>query len=246
MNNFPSWADHILAILFGLIIPFVSGYRSTKGLNNAVFDSDTKKKLYRVNSLSLALLALVIVIVWFIYSRPWEALGFSQGFGLNNAVIWLVIAFVLLYTADTVYAFSNPSNKKGLLERWQVNTPFLPTKTHELPWYFVMCTSAGVGEEIIFRGFLITYCLHLFAGFENPGWWAVMLPAMVFSISHYYQGKRAVIKIFVLSVLFGFIFLKSGSLWIAMILHFLVDALGGILSIWLLKRTGLSLPHDSF
>jgi membrane protease YdiL (CAAX protease family) len=236
MNNFPSWADHILAILFGLIIPFVSGYRSTKGLNNAVFDSDTKKKLYRVNSFSMAMLALIIIAVWFLYSRPWSGLGFTYAIGYGTTVTLLVVIFIVLYAADTMYAISTAANRQQTIDQWQTATPFLPTLKNELPLYFVMCVTAGVGEEIVFRGFLVTYCLYLFSGNENAEWWAVLLPSLVFSISHYYQGSRAVFKIFILSVLFGFIFLKSGSLWIVMILHFLVDALGGILSIWLISK----------
>jgi membrane protease YdiL (CAAX protease family) len=65
---------------------------------------------------------------------------------------------------------------------------------------------------------------------------SVFLPAFVFSIAHFYQGVKAVIKIFVLAVLFGYLFVFSGSLLIVMILHFLVDAVGGLLTIKYMKE----------
>jgi len=65
---------------------------------------------------------------------------------------------------------------------------------------------------------------------------AVILPALAFSIAHFYQGAKAVLKIFFLAVFFRYLFIYSGSLLIVMILHFLVDAVGGLLTIKYMKE----------
>ena len=99
-----------------------------------------------------------------------------------------------------------------------------------------MCFSAGVFEEIVYRGYLINYCWYLFEGYNYQQMIAVVLPALAFSVAHFYQGAKAVLKIFFLSVFFGYLFIYSGSLLIVMILHFLVDAAGGLLTIKYMKE----------
>ena len=99
-----------------------------------------------------------------------------------------------------------------------------------------MCFSAGVFEEIVYRGYLVNYCWNLFEGSDYQQMIAVVLPALAFSIAHFYQGAKAVLKIFFLAVFFGYLFIYSGSLLIVMILHFLVDAIGGLLTIKYMKK----------
>ena len=65
---------------------------------------------------------------------------------------------------------------------------------------------------------------------------AVVLPALAFSVAHFHQGAKAVLKIFFLAVFFGYLLIYSGSLLIVMILHFLVDAIGGLLTIKYMKE----------
>ena len=235
MDNFPLWADHTLALLFGLAIPLYSAYKRPKDLAGRHFESHQKNRIYLANSISLFLMALVILVVWLLYKRPLAELGFKQ---ISNiyAWWWLALIFILLYLVDTGIAISSKENLQRTFNARNTKTPFMPTKQHELPLYFLMCFSAGVFEEIIFRGFLVTYCLYLFSGFNDPELWAVILPAAVFSIAHFYQGKKAVFKIFILSILFGFIFIHSASLLIVMLLHFLVDAAGGLLTLKYMKE----------
>jgi hypothetical protein len=111
----------------------------------------------------------------------------------------------------------------------------------QLPAYIFMCITAGVCEEIIFRGFLITYTKTFFSS-DLP---AVVIPASVFALAHYYQRTLAVIKIFVLSLLFGIIFLESGSLWIVMFLHFAIDLAGGLIFLKYYKKEELKGKVDT-
>jgi membrane protease YdiL (CAAX protease family) len=63
-----------------------------------------------------------------------------------------------------------------------------------------------------------------------------LIPAFFFAIAHFYQGSRAVLKIFILAAVFGYVFIYSGSLLVVMILHFLVDAIGGLLTMKYIKE----------
>lgn len=239
MDRFPLWADHIIAFLFGFAIPLYAAYRRPKDFSNQQFDSEQKKQIYLSGSFSLFAMAFIIVAVWLLFRRPLAELGLTQPVKAESWW-WIVFVFVALYIIDTWLAVATDENLSKAINRWKKRTPFMPTQRHELPLYFLMCFSAGIFEEIIFRGFLVTYCFHLFSGLNNPELWAVIIPAIIFSVAHYYQGGKAVIKIVVLSVLFGFIFIRSGSLLVVMLLHFLVDALGGILTMRYMKEINKS------
>lgn len=65
---------------------------------------------------------------------------------------------------------------------------------------------------------------------------AIIIPACMFAFGHLYQGEKAVMKILLMAILFGWIFLLTNSLLLLILIHFLVDVLGGYLAYSLLKN----------
>lgn len=243
MDNFPHWVDHIVAFAFCIALPLYAARQRIKETSVIHFTSDQKKQIYISGSFSLFIMGAVVVSVWLIFRRPLPELGLTQPSGIRSW-LWFALIFIFVYLLDT---FTSYTSKKGIeetIDHWKKRTPFLPTKTSELPEYFLLCFSAGIFEEIVYRGYLINYCWYLFDGYRYQQTIAVLLPAVAFSLAHFYQGAKAVLKIFFLSVFFGFIFIYSGSLLIVMALHFLVDVAGGILSIKYMKDH-LQPPDDA-
>lgn len=237
MTNFPSFTDHIIALLFGLVIPVVSGFRSAKAFKTLRLNEPQRKRFFISNSYFLWMVALIIIINWLLRGRSFDVLGITQSPDLNGFVLTLTASFILLYIADTMLTLRNESEIEKARERWKETAPFMPIHYRELGAYIFMCITAGVCEEIVFRGFLVPYTETFFIDNPYSETFAVAIPALIFAAAHYYQGAHAVLKIAVLSVLFGFIFLYSGSLWIVIILHFGIDLAGGLLSIRYLKST---------
>jgi uncharacterized protein len=235
MGNFPHWVDHIIAFLFCIALPLYAARQRIKGTSFIYFNSEQKKQIYISGSFSLFIMGAIVVSVWLIFRRPLAELGLTQPRDFRSWW-WLAIIFVLAYLVDTVITLSSKKNIDEAVDNWKKRTPFLPTKNSELPEYFLMCFSAGVFEEIVYRGYLVNYCWYLFEGSDYRQMIAVLLPALAFSIAHFYQGAKAVLKIFFLAVFFGYLFIFSGSLLIVMILHFLVDAIGGLLTIKYMKE----------
>ncbi len=236
MDNFPAFADYVLVLLFGILLPFVSGIRSAAVFKEMTmaFDTATKRKFYLGNSFFLFIMALIIIIVWQLYQRPFTELGFISPINAGRSTPWwMIFLFIGLYAMDIIYSITDKTQLTKTKEQLEEQTPFMPTQLKDLPAYIIMCVSAGVFEEIVFRGYLIGFFKTIFAGIPAAAAWAVLTPALIFSIAHYYQGTRAVFKILVLSLLFGMIFWHSGSLWGVMIIHFFVDLIGGLLSVYL-------------
>jgi len=147
----------------------------------------------------------------------------------------LTIIMVAAYTADILYSIFSPEELRKTQEQWESSVPFLPEHYRELPAYTFMCITAGVCEEILFRGFMVTYFIDpMHNGFP---WMAAIFPAILFSLAHFYQGYKAMFKIFLLSMLFALIFIFSKSLIIVVIIHFLVDFVGGIAAIRMKKKS---------
>jgi membrane protease YdiL (CAAX protease family) len=81
--------------------------------------------------------------------------------------------------------------------------------------------TAGVCEEILFRGFLLRY-LHTYPWQLNLTL-ALLLSAIIFGAQHLYQGAKGVASTTVAGVFFGLLFLLSGSLLLPILLHALMD-----------------------
>jgi membrane protease YdiL (CAAX protease family) len=239
MDNFPVLSDHILVLIYGLIIPFISGVKSQENFDNIEFTERIRRRFYLANSLFLGLAALVIIIAWWLHGRPFEVMGFIFSFEIKNKMLTysLVTLLSVLYFGDLYLSIRKWKKRETTVGTIDDTTPFLPKKIKELPAYIVMCISAGVFEEIIYRGYMVTYFLPQYNFSTGLPILAVTAPAFLFSLAHYYQGWQAVLKIFLLSLILGIIFLSSGTIWLVMIIHFLIDLIGGMVAMSLIKKT---------
>jgi membrane protease YdiL (CAAX protease family) len=75
----------------------------------------------------------------------------------------------------------------------------LPHSLLEVLVWIATCVTAGICEELVFRGYLQRQCHALTGGVA----WAVLAQALVFGAAHSYQGWRNVTVIFVLGILYG-------------------------------------------
>ncbi len=231
MTNFPAFTDHIIALLFGLVMPVVSGLQSAKAFKTLRLDEAQRRRFYISNSYFLWIMAFVVIINWVLHGRSFDTLGITALPDFNGIVVTLTATFILLYIADTLLTLRNEHEIVKARERWKQTAPFMPIRYRELRAYSFMCISAGICEEILFRGFLVSYVHTFFIDNRYGEIYTAVIPALAFAAGHYYQGSHAVLKTVVLSALFGFIFLYSGSLWIVIILHFAIDLAGGLISI---------------
>ena len=224
----PSIFDHILVLLFGIVLPWFSGVRGQEQMKDIVFTKEVRKQFYLSNSLVMSFLALFTLGCWLFQHRSLSDLGFRliQPGWLH----WLAATLLMvLFFIDLVHSFFFDKDRNSPQKHLETKVPFLPKEYNELPYYTIMCLSAGVGEEILYRGFMVTYFIDPFeVGFP---WIALLLPALLFSLAHYYQGYFAVLKIFILSVLFAIIFIWSSSLILPIVIHFLIDFIGGWIAI---------------
>ena len=104
---------------------------------------------------------------------------------------------------------------------------FLPRRAPEILLWVGVSVSAGICEEVVFRG----YFQRQFGAFTGSKWIALFLQAALFGIAHGYQGVEACVKIAIFGVLYGLCALWRGSLRPGMIAHAGSDILSGIFGI---------------
>ena len=214
---------------------FVTGGKRA-GAKPLYWSAPLKKHMYYANGGLLLSLGLMVLIVWYIAGRPFTELGLGWGRTPYDPVaVGILFAFLALYALDLYGEFGNTERQRETRQRFR-ELGFLPVNGQQYLHFLFLCLCAGVGEEIVYRGFLITY-LSDTLGTSEP--WAVgtilLVPAFSFGLAHYYQGRDAVIKIVAMALLFGFFFYRTETLWPLILLHVAIDAVGGVLS-WALER----------
>jgi CAAX protease family protein len=101
---------------------------------------------------------------------------------------------------------------------------FLPRQWSEILLWVGVSISAGICEEVVFRG----YFQRQFEAFTCSKWFALFLQAVLFGVAHGYQGLEACVKIAIFGALYGLLALWRGSLRPGMIAHGGSDILSGI------------------
>ena len=94
----------------------------------------------------------------------------------------------------------------------------------------VAWTLAAVGEEFVYRGYLLT---RIARGLGNtPRVWlgALAVTSILFGVGHRYQGASGMISAGLGGFAFGLLYLATGrNLWVAVIAHATMDTLGLLL-----------------
>ncbi|MFH1372772.1 MAG: type II CAAX endopeptidase family protein [bacterium] len=100
----------------------------------------------------------------------------------------------------------------------------IPTDTVGRVIWVAVSISAGVCEEVAFRGYLMTR-LRLIGKFKS---WTVpvIVSSVAFGACHYsYQGLPGLILITVYGLLLALLFVRTGRLWPCIVAHFFQDFL---------------------
>ena len=234
-----STAHHILFVLLGLVLPCLLFFsaRNRPTARRIFWPAELKLRVYFGNGLLLLGLGVAVVTVWYFTGRPLAELGLGWGEPPYDPVaVGVLAAFIVLYAVD-LYAEAGSAERQDETRLRFRKLGFLPANGSQYLAFLFLCVCAGVGEEIVYRGFLITYLREMLG--TSP--WAIgaslLLPAVSFGLAHLYQGGQAVVKIVAMALLFGFFFYRTGSLWPLILLHTGIDAVGGLLS-WYLEERG--------
>ena len=230
MSNITLW-DHLFFILIGIVIPALSLMRGKVEMEEIRFSVADKKRFYLANSGVLWIGATMVFILWLLALRPLSEMGFRMPV-TDTLVIALTALFIIAYVVETYTELTREGNEDEILK----SSAFLPQNRQELFYFTILAISAGICEEIVYRGFMVTYLMEVIDDRIIAFNVAVILPAVIFGIVHMYQGTKSVLKIAIMSLLFSTIFIFSQSLLIVVLLHTGVDIIGGIIGMNITRK----------
>lgn len=191
-------------------------------------------KHYSQTILLLWGLTLPILILWAVNDRSWGLLGFQVEYSWVAVLGWGLTVMVTAFFLYQYFAVSGSESVKQQYRDGLANKPlmqdFMPQTEDERRVFNLLGVTAGVAEEIIFRGFLI-WALALYF----PLWVAALSALLVFTLLHLYQGVEQLPTIFLMGGLVTVIFLMTGSLWPVILLHIFVDVINNQ-TVWVARH----------
>jgi membrane protease YdiL (CAAX protease family) len=132
-----------------------------------------------------------------------------------------ILAGLLVRAAIPVLALRRKNSGETVPNPLESIAFFLPRTREERAWFGAMCVVVGFCEEILFRGFLIRYLHDLPLGLGLLG--AILVAAAIFGIDHGYQGWKGILGTGVLALLMTALFFATGTLWLPILAHTLLD-----------------------
>lgn len=180
-------------------------------------------------------------------ARPGVYLSASLSMAILAAIAWAVTRFQGISAASIGWrvppataatAWAAAVTAAGLLAVWGITAAgrrlglresalalaLMPRTTRERRWFVFLAVVAAIGEEYIYRGFL----LHLFARWWGEPWLAVAATAVSFGVAHGYQRAVGMARATVLGGLLAVPVVWTGSLFPAVAAHFWINAAIGL------------------
>ena len=228
------FVDHVLIFLLFVVQPIHGAIeaRRIEALTNAGESFDRIRFYWHTAVLEYTFLAM-LVAAWFALRRPATELGFvapgGQPFWIGTAVLALAMA-ILLYIWQSARKASD-EEKARQAESFSDVAQYVPHTPRELNRFYGLSVTAGVVEEIVYRGFVLWYLAQFM-----PLWVAVVVSSVAFGFAHSYQGAPGAIRAGLTGLAFGIYYVATGSIWLPIIAHILLDVLQGATAYEILRR----------
>ena len=170
---------------------------------------------------------------WFILGRPIEDLGFvspgGPGFWIGLVLLFVATGFLLYSWHGAKTATVAERHKQS--EYVQEVAHYLPQTTQELRSFYRVSITAGIVEEIVYRGFVLWYLVQFM-----PLWVAVIVSSAAFGIGHIYQGVNGATRAGLVGLAFAIFYVVTGSIWLPILAHALLDITQGATMYEMLRK----------
>jgi membrane protease YdiL (CAAX protease family) len=238
----------LFVLLFTVVWPAYAAFVRYPRLRRAVEAGVPGARIaaYRGSLLTQWPMAALGVWIWIRGTDPDGELRRLHDLGLaGGSTSGTVLAFALAVAlgvflivqqrALAASAASRAEARRALAE----HAPLLPHGPAEFRWFVGVSVTAGVCEEILFRGFLTAWLAVWL-----PLWVAAAVATVVFGLAHAYQGRRGILQTGAAGAVFAALALIAGNLGAAMLLHAVVDLGSGRLAYRLMGAGDAGTPSS--
>ena len=234
--------DHLIIVLLFAVFPVWGAWSWRREIARIRAGAPVDRLAYYRQTLVLEWTALAVLLAaWLYFGRPFAALGLAAPsgwrFGAGSVILLAVIAGLVRggYKARRADADAREKVRASVGDL----VHFLPDSDATYRRFVGLSITAGICEEIIYRGYLFWYL-----GAFMPPWAVVLVSSLGFGLGHSYQGTIGVVRVTAIGIAFGCFYLLTGSIWLPIIAHALLDILqGAILREYLREPAPMQAPE---
>ncbi len=213
----------------------IEGFISTSKHDKNNVSQAQRIKLYKSNIIWGWMRTALCIFALIIFNIPFRKIGikFPIVNNLDGGLIFSIVTyivsgglFIILLYQIMMYIFSAKyrsevskvmQNKKSI----EGADIMLPRSVKEKRWFVVCAITAGIGEEVAYRGFLMYLIDSVFLDLNT--YIVLAAASIIFGLMHVYQGVSGIIRTGLTGLLIGALYVSSGSLWLPIALHFTID-----------------------
>lgn len=203
----------LLAAYTVLIEPFLrtNFYRMLKRQLNV--EAGARILYYRTQVLWEWSWVVVLAVILIPITDPLTWIGLT----LPDPIGWLILAVLLIGIGLSTFLLQrNPRSLAALQRSLESTSVILPTTPTERKWYASTAITAGICEELLYRGFLIHFIYITFPGMDFL--FLAIISGIIYGLSRAYQGLKGILQTSLMGFSFAIIYFLSGNL---------ISALGG-------------------
>ena len=206
-----------MLVLLALIVPSSVLASSTYQQEHITFQLVAWATLAR----DLALVLLILFFAW----RNRESLSLIGWRFRGMEFVWGLLLFLpFLFLTIGVEAMFHLMGLGGPPRT--IPSFLIPRTASDIALAVVLVIIVAIAEETIFRGYLLLRLRNLGASIAV----ALIISSTIFALGHGYEGASGMATVGVMGFLFGLIYLWRGSLIAPIVMHFLQDFIGLIIT----------------
>ena len=235
----PTLADHLFALVLATAVPALGVWKLRRlEARLAAGEADARLSVYRGILWEELLLVVATLGLWWAGGRAWTALvpeapiapGWLPWAGWAAAV-----GLIVLLAVQARALLGDREELEDARDQIAPLEPVLPHTAREHASFRLLAVAAGVGEEVVYRGFAFAWLVALAAGPWGLAPWpalgvGALGSSLVFGLGHAYQGAAGIFKTGAVGLVLAVLAVATGGLWAPMAVHTAVDLTSGRLA----------------
>lgn len=210
-----------LAAILVLVQPWAGRRRYRRLLAELSVEPGARLRHYRRGIIGEWATVAVVVAIGLLAGRSRSTIDLVVGpHGKSDAAIVAEVA-VLLGLSALVFRFGGRAIRDLLRRQARGFEALLPRGRRERGVFALLAVTAGVCEEVLFRGFGLAYLRWLWPDASRVT--LIVVTAAAFGLVHLYQGPRGVVLTGLVGAYLAWLVLSTGSLFPAIVIHALLD-----------------------
>jgi membrane protease YdiL (CAAX protease family) len=207
------------AVALVFVQPFAGRRRYAALVARVTADPSARIRHYRRGIVGEWVSVALIVAIGLLAGRTASSLGLRLP--LDSWFTAQLIGEIALLLVITTLFMRHPKLLDPLRRQARGFLALLPRTRQERITFAALAVTAGICEEVVFRGFGFAYLRFLWPGITDG--WLIVITSAVFGLAHLYQGPRGVVLTGLAGVAFASMTITTGSLLPAIVVHAMVD-----------------------